>query len=509
MTIARRVWGSCWWVWGAMAMVVPLSGHAAEARKLSLDQCIAMARENNVRAAIGRSELDMARALMQQAMSGYWFQLSADVKATRLDEDPVFDYPSTAFTVPSLAIPVPAMSVAVPSTTVTVPAQQLGPITVPPQNITSPAQSFAVPGRTLHTPAFRAAVPGQTVTVMDRDVAIASVRATLPLYTGGLRPALVDQARAGVSAAQEQIRRTDADLVYETAHFYHGAVAAGQLVATAKDTLERMEATQDLTEKMFNTGSGRVKKTDFLRSRSMVEIIRGSLAEAEARRRAACAALGLAIGATWSDPVEPADEVIAFDAGLPELGALVAAAQRSSPEVARAEAGVQAAEAKVREAKSGHYPKVGLQGLLSHIANDYDQGAVAEENVDSWMVGVGAELPLFEGFRTSGKVREASYGLSKMKQYRDLMGDVVALQVQLAWLDLEKATRQESSARAGLAAATENRELNVRAYQDELVETKDVIEAQIMEAVLKSQYFKVVFDHADAKGRLEQIAGRE
>ena len=65
MTIARRVWGSCWWVWGAMAMVVPLSGHAAEARKLSLDQCIAMARENNVRAAIGRSELDMARALMQ------------------------------------------------------------------------------------------------------------------------------------------------------------------------------------------------------------------------------------------------------------------------------------------------------------------------------------------------------------------------------------------------------------------------------------------------------------
>lgn len=481
------------------------NAQAQSVQKLTLDECVGLARQNNERAAVSAADLQAARATLQQALSGYWPKLSADVKATRLDEDPLFTMPSTTFVTPPMNIQVPAMSVGVPAQNFTVPAQMIGPIPVPAQNVPVPAQTIGVPAQTFVVPSKRVVVPEQQIRVMDRDNVVAGLRATLPLYTGGLRPAYVDQARAGIDAAKEQIRRTDADLVYETTKFYYGAVLAQQLTRTAHDTLERMEATLDLTERMFNTGSGKVKKTDFLRTRSMVEVIRGSVAEAEGRKSAACAALALSIGAGWPVAVEPSAEEIPFAAPASELASVIRAAQASSPDVARAEAGLRAAEAKVREARSGYLPKVGLMGQATRIENAYSKGAVDDENVENWLVGIGAELPLFEGFKVKAKVREAHAGYEKMKHYRALAEDVVALQVQLAWIDLERSARQETSARAGFGAARENRELNVRAYQDELVETKDVIEAQLMEAFLEAQHLKVIFEHADAKARMDQI----
>ncbi len=60
-----------------------------------------------------------------------------------------------------------------------------------------------------------------------------------------------------------------------------------------------------------------------------------------------------------------------------------------------------------------------------------------------------------------------------------------------------------------MLAATENRELNERAYRDELVEIKDVLEAQVMESTLEAQYQKVLYDHIEALAQLNLIIGAE
>ena len=46
---------------------------------------------------------------------------------------------------------------------------------------------------------------------------------------------------------------------------------ARQLHQVGKDTLARMEATLSLTETMYKEGSGKVKKTDYLDNKVMVE----------------------------------------------------------------------------------------------------------------------------------------------------------------------------------------------------------------------------------------------
>ncbi len=67
---------------------------------------------------------------------------------------------------------------------------------------------------------------------------------------------------------------------------------------------------------------------------------------------------------------------------------------------------------------------------------------------------------------------------------------------------------QVKASQEALAAATENRELNVRACQQELVETKDVIEAQLIEFFMHDQYLRVLYDHQSNLSNLEFIVGK-
>ena len=49
----------------------------------------------------------------------------------------------------------------------------------------------------------------------------------------------------------------------------------------------------------------------------------------------------------------------------------------------------------------------------------------------------------------------------------------------------------------------------MRAYQDQLVEVQDVIQAQLMESFARALYEKVLYDHAETRARLERTVGTE
>jgi hypothetical protein len=83
----------------------------------------------------------------------------------------------------------------------------------------------------------------------------------------------------------------------------------------------------------------------------------------------------------------------------------------------------------------------------------------------------------------------------------------VALEAKTACSQAAKAAAQARATRDAYAAAAENRDLNVRAYQEELVETKDVVEAQLMEALLAAQHYRALFEGLEAQARLQLVTG--
>jgi outer membrane protein len=448
---------------------------AAADLALTLQQCIDLAlRQNHLRIA-SRYSVEIAESQHRQALSAYWPQIGAQATYSILDQDPSFSFPSSTVQIPA--------SIVVATT-------PLGPIPV-----STPAMSY-------QTPAMK-------VKLMDRQNLVASLHAALPLYTGGQVGAIVRQSEQGIKAAQEEARRTDLQIVYDTTRYYYGTVLSRELVQISREALTRMEVTLELTENLYTKGSGKVRKTDYLRNKTVVEWLRSTVAALAGNELLARAALKNSLGMDLESPLAPASQELPFTPTNTDLRQLVAGAYASNPDWARLEAGLQAAQAKIDEAKSGHLPKIGLFANLTRIESPYDQGITNTDNKTSWSVGVGMELPLFNGMRTTNEVREARARLEKLKQQQFLLKDGIALQVEHFFIQLTTAQKQKASTEAASVASEENRALNELAYREELVETKDVIEAQLTESLMKAQYRKALYDCLEARASLDFIMGEQ
>jgi outer membrane protein TolC len=251
-----------------------------------------------------------------------------------------------------------------------------------------------------------------------------------------------------------------------------------------------------------------VKKTDYLRNNLMVETLRGMVSEIEGKEKTLRTTLLMTMGQDMGSAIALADSKLPFHPDAADPNSLLKAAYSNNPDIAKVEAGVRAAEFGLKAARSGHMPKVALVGKASQIWNSFDSGLVTPENKSSWMLGLGVDIPIFQGFRVVHEVAEQKASLRKLQHQRDLLRDGIALQVRSACFDLLKTEEKQESTQKALLSAQENRELNVRAYQEELVETKEVIEAQIIEALLSAQYQQVLYEYLEIQAKLEFLVGR-
>lgn len=452
----------------AMALSIPVWGSDSadgSPHLLSLEECIDVALENNRQRSVSQLAVEIAEAQHRQALSARWPQAVLTSALTRRDDDPVFIFPEETST-----------------------------------------YSIGLGGQALET---TVTIPDKHVKLMDRTHFTAMVDFTYPLYTGGLRGAVARQGRAGVAAATQAARRTDLQVIHDVRRMYWGAVLAGALAETGQEALARLEVTLELTENLYKKGSGRVKKTDWLKHKVVVESLRSLVFRLEGSQQLAGAALANTMGLPWDREMEPAAEEVAYEPYAADLESLVGEAYRFSPDWGRLQAGLAAAAAGVDRAGSGRLPKVALIGQLQAIANPHDKGIVGADERRSWLVGVGVQLPLFDGFLTRNQIREARARLERLEHQQVLLREGLALQVKAIFLELARAQKQEGAAGAALEAASDNRRLNVRAYQDDLVEMQDVIEAQLMESFMRTQYQMVRYGHALARAQLEFVIGRE
>jgi outer membrane protein len=455
-------------------------------RIVSLDECLQSALDNNRRRPASRFAVQMAEAQHSQAMAGYWPQLSARAGYTRTDEAPNFIFPASSINVPAQQLPLP------PGLGIAVVDQQ--------GKVVTSISSF--PAQTID-------VPAQDVTIMDEDSYMASLKAQWLLYDGGMRRGYREQAQAYIDMMQQDARRTDLEIVDTAKRYYYGAVLSATLHQVGRDTLERMEATLNLTETMYKEGGGKVKKTDWLDNKVMVESLRSMVALLEKNELMSQAALANTMGLPWNASIRPVDAEMPYAPFSSRLDDLVGTTYRFNPDWAKIEAGIRAGEGALRTAQSGHLPKLAVTGELHKWWNDYDAGLATDRNKEGWSIGVGVEIPIFEGFLTTARVAEARARVAKIKEEQFLMKDGLGLQIRDIFLAMNAAEKAYQATLEAMDASVENRDLNTRAYQHELVETEKVIRAQFMEALMSAQHYKARYDHIALQSQLDLVVGTE
>jgi outer membrane protein TolC len=164
-------------------------------------------------------------------------------------------------------------------------------------------------------------------------------------------------------------------------------------------------------------------------------------------------------------------------------------------------------DAKIDEARSAYKPNIALFGAVEKIDNNYDGGMSNSQNDSSWSVGIGAEWNLFNGYKTTNEVSEAKLNKLKILEQKKFLEQALALQVKKAYIGVQSSTDQVDILKQTVKTAEDNRDLNTRAYQADMVKTKDVVEAQITEAQIKAKYFQISYSKVLNKAALDLATG--
>ncbi len=433
---------------------------AGEPVRYDLERAIAVALENNRLRTISQQSLAIAEAQYRQAASSYWPSLSLSAGFQRRDEPANFEYPAQSF--------------------------DLMPGLQPPLQI-----------------------PEQEITLLGRDTTVYSLEMSYPLYTGGKRSSLLEQARIGVDIATREVRRSDLQVVQDVRRYYYAALYTRQLVELAEDITLAFEVLRDITQSFFDGGSHAVNKLDLLQSRLAYTLASATLAELQSRHESALAALAFAMGLDWREPIEIGADGYPAGPQTDSLDRLIEQALTFNPEVEKMSLVVDAYGAKIDEARSGYYPRVALIGSYAGFNNDLDGGLDTEANRRSWMIGIGVQMNLFEGGRTKHAVSAAKSEQARMEQQRLLLSDGVATQVKSLFLQTEAARRQAKITEQAIATSKENRDLTGRAYQAGAVETQKVIEASLFDAMIHASHYRAQHDQALHLAEIAYLLGKE
>jgi outer membrane protein TolC len=280
---------------------------------------------------------------------------------------------------------------------------------------------------------------------------------------------------------------------------YLQAVAGESRIAAARAQLDTAEALLAVARDRKTSGLG--AGIEVLRAEVQMQSQRQRLivAEQEAAKEklAVARAIGLPLGQRFrlADPMPFAP--------APPMGAeeAVSRAWRDRPDLKAAQARVEAAE-KLRKAAQGEgLPSLAVSGDYGAIGNDVS-GSRA-----TFTVGAVLQVPVFEGGRVQGRLREAE---ARVQQERARLEDLRAriyYEVQTVFLDLKAAGDRVRVAEGALALAREQVQQARDRFASGVADNVEVVQAQEALAAAAENHIASLYAHNVAKFSLALALG--
>jgi outer membrane protein TolC len=237
-------------------------------------------------------------------------------------------------------------------------------------------------------------------------------------------------------------------------------------------------------------------------------MIESNLYKFQSSKELSKSAIAHVIGLNWDAPINIVYtdnyEVIKLD----RLNQMIDKAKIFNPKAQNMEILLSIDDEIIKEKSSAFYPSVGLTLKAQDIYNSQSTGINTDENKHSWMIGMGIRIPLFDGFLDSAKVLEAKIKKQQNEILKLMVNDAIAMQIKHGLIEYGKSLKEVNLYKKNIDLANENTELNFQGYQIDMIQTSDVIQAQLMESFMQTGYAKALYNYNLSLVTLEKLIGK-
>ena len=308
----------------------------------------------------------------------------------------------------------------------------------------------------------------------------ASATVAYNIYGGGRPSAGLAAAHSGVRAAAQDVRAAHNQLGAAMVKAYLDVRKSREAVCALEAGVKAYDAAVAVAR--TRSDAGQMLRADLLSLEVQLAQTREQLASARHSSALAERAFNFVLGA--ENPAAPV-ELAAEDPALSGLRVPATADFSGRPELLGLQERVEAAEAMRRVARGSRQPTV--NGFASY---QYDQGWKLDRHGDSWLAGVSLDLNLFDGGRSSAKIRQSTAELAQVKEMLRKAALGIGLEVEQARLALADARERLTVTDQAVAQADESAALSRTRFEKGLLLAADLIgvESRLVEVRMRHAF---------------------
>ncbi len=445
---------------------------ANEPVRLTLDECVSMALDNNPELEVKKAGVDVAQGQLIQAKAARNPTLKVTGNAVRSNQLPDFGTGDDVTLFPT------GVSIIDPND---------------PASVSSP-QHYHLIG----FPSF------EMSSDREGDIYGVKIEAQYALYTGGKIKKGVKAADLNKKAAEQEVRQSKNELIFNVEQAFYNLLWAQEMQKVVDAAYDTVAAHLGQVEALYKEGL--VSNLDVLEVKAQLASIRPRQIQIKNGVKMARLGLNNYLNIDLETPVQAVGELKYTPHVLPVPEDLYTRALTARPEALIMELRIEMARKLHEIARANAYPTLALFGNYS-----WDRGQDMPPNDKQWMdgyqAGIVATMPLYDGRETEGKVAEAYGMLQQAEKGKRALELGIKTQVQMALLDLKAAREAIEAQEENVAAAEKNHEAAKARYSVGLASNLDVMDAQTRVTQAKGDYLTAVKDYVVAYYKLQAALG--
>ncbi len=310
----------------------------------------------------------------------------------------------------------------------------------------------------------------------------------------------IQRARFMDEAAQQQLQRSDQELIARVVQSYYGALLAARRVTLAEDALKTAQSIEEHSGNRVHAGlavDADLLSAQVQRASREQELIR-------ARNDLAFATTQLAIVVGVSPDAAQLPASALTDKALPQidLPSLERDALQHRPDLQGARSQESAQQQSVGIAKSAFGPRLDSFGSWQT-----DSHSLGWNGGNNWTAGVELQFDLFSGGAKLAQLQREKAQAERATALRSAFEDNVRLQVRRAYYDFDSARQQVGVAKLSSQQAVESLRILQNRYESGLTTVTELLRAEEAAQRAQTDYWDAVARVQTSYAALELASG--
>ena len=310
----------------------------------------------------------------------------------------------------------------------------------------------------------------------------------------------VDSARVGVEMADLRHEDHQRQTVLAVFEAYHAVSLARESLDSAQAALQSAEAI--VKQAQARVDSGLAVEADLLRSQVYLASARQEEIQARGQGELARAALNRLMGVPLAAAVGETAPLVGTGYPVPSEETLWAELRKRRPDYQALQAEVRLADLEVAGRKAQLYPTLGV-----FAAWEMDHPSLWESGGSNWAAGLSLRWNVYAGGGDAATLKAARQRLEQKQRQLAAMESAMQLQVHNALVQVRTAGQQVQVMQAAENQSQEGLRILKNRYEAGLATMTDLLAAEAARSAARTALFQAIYRHRLSFAQMEFAAG--